>query len=297
MKKTLQIIIPLVVIGLVIGLLSQQQPRQIDEPNESVVSLTRIVSIHPAATEIIYALGRADRLVGVSDYCTYPPEAQDKTIVGNSLSPNTERLQRLQPQLILISGQNPNIVDFCNEKGLEVRNLHMESVDEILAGIQTLGELLEAEPEADRLCEEIQVQIEQVKARAAQYPPTEVFFSLYRTPGSLAGVTTVGPQTYLSELITLAGGYNIFDDVTAPYPQISKETLVKRQPQVIIEPRPRTEMNEVLKQQLCDDWAHLDIPAVQAHRIYFPDADRLLKPGPRVGLAALELVDMIHPSH
>jgi iron complex transport system substrate-binding protein len=121
------------------------------------------------------------------------------------------------------------------------------------------------------------------------------FFAFYRAPGSLAGMTTAGAGTYIDELITLAGGQNIFADVNEPYPQISKETLLRRQPRVIIEPRSLEDLTETRQAAYRADWERLDVPAVAEGRIAFPDQDLVLRPGPRVGQAARILAEILHP--
>jgi iron complex transport system substrate-binding protein len=251
--------------------------------------------MHPAMTELFYALGQEDRLVAVSNFCTVPPKAQEKPSIGDTVHPDLERIRVLQPDLVIVSGELPNLTRFCQTHGLRVENLHMEGIDGIRRGIQRLGALLDESDRAASLWQEIASQLAAIQSRVTDRPRISTFFAFYRTPGSLAGMTTAGAGTYIDELITLAGGDNIFSDVNESYPQISKETLVKRQPDVVIEPRSRQGLDETHRQRLRADWQGLTIPAVAHQRIYFPDQDLLLRPGPRVGQAARVLAAMIHP--
>lgn len=292
------LIVFLLVGGLVLAWLSgggQGARERTPVPDHHTRPIQRVVCIHPAATEIFYDLGCADRLVAVSNFCTYPPEARNKPTVGDTMAPNLERIRMLKPDLVVVSGLNTGITRFCEEQGLRVINLHMEGIAGILEGIQRLGDLLQETEKAAKLCADTEKQLAEVRTRVAGKPLLPVFFAFYRTPGSLAGMTTAGPGTYIDELLTLAGGRNIFQDVSEPYPQISKETLVKRQPHIIIEPRDQQDLDLARQETYRADWRALTIPAVHNQRIYFPDQDLLLRPGPRVGGAARVLAEMIHP--
>jgi iron complex transport system substrate-binding protein len=255
----------------------------------------RIISIHPAATEIILELGGQESLVGVSDFCQYPIYGPPIARVGGLVNPNLEQISLLEPDLIIISGKSETLANYCTLKGIPQLELTMEGISGILAGIEQLGRVLDTPEQAERLCTRIQYKLKMIRNRVADKPRVRVFLSLYRSAGSLSGITTVGPDTYLHELIELAGGQNIFSDVEQLYPQISKESLMRRQPDIIIEPRNQKELTFAARRQLNADWQWLHCGAVQNKRIYFPDEDLLLKPGPRVVEAAQVLADLIHP--
>jgi iron complex transport system substrate-binding protein len=233
--------------------------------------------------------------VAVSNFCTVPAAARDKPSIGDTMNPDLERILTLRPDLVIVSGEIPTLTHFCHERGLRLENLHMEGIEGIRDGIQRLGDLLHEAPRAMALWQDIEQQLNHVRAQVANLPPVPTFFAFYRTPGSLAGMTTAGAGTYIDELITLAGGRNIFADVTEPYPQISKETLLRRQPQVIIEPRALEDLTEARQASYRADWQPLAVPAVTEGRIAFPDQDLVLRPGPRVGQAARSLAEILHP--
>ncbi len=255
----------------------------------------RIISLHPAATEIILELGAQERLKGVSDFCQYPICDPPVARIGGLVNPNLEQISLLEPDLIVISGESETLTNYCTLKGIPRLELTMEGISGILAGIEQLGRVLGHTEQSGQLCARIQYKLGMVRKRVADKPRVRVFLSLYRTAGSLSGVTTAGPGTYLHELIELAGGENIFSDVRQLYPQISKESLMRRQPDVIIEPHGPKEFTLAARQQWNNDWQWLPCGAVKNKRIYFPDEDLLLKPGPRVGQAAQVLADLIHP--
>ena len=114
--------------------------------------------------------------------------------------------------------------------------------------------------------------------------------------GSFTSLTTVGPNGFLAELLEIAGGENIFDDVDQLYPQISKESLLKREPQIIIEAVPREKFSPETIQEMRDDWLTFwDVPAVREGRVYFVPEELLFIPGPRIHEAGLVLAKLIHP--
>lgn len=256
----------------------------------------RIISINPAATEIIFALGCEDKLVAVSDFCNYPSQTKDMEKVGGVTGQNLERISILEPDMIIVQGQSEHLADFCNRRNIQCVSVDLRYIDEVYDGIRQVAEFLGAEEKAEELCSTIAAQFREIDRKVSTVKKKKVFFSFFRTPGSLAGITTVGPKTCLSELINLAGGINIFDDVKQDYTVISKETLLKRQPDIIIEPYSFSKDIKTDMPQAVKDWEKLAaLNAVKNNKIYFIDPDLVLKPGPRIGQAALKLAALLHP--
>jgi len=256
----------------------------------------RVISINPAATEILFELGCQGRLVAVSDFCNYPAEVKDFEKVGGATGHNFERIARLAPDLVIFQGAGEDMVKFCRDRNIRTVSINLRNVGEVYDGIKQLGGLLGLEQEAEQICTRISGQFKEIENKVSSAKKKKVFFSFFRTPGSLAGITTVGPKTCLSELLVRAGGVNIFDDVSQDYTVISKESLLKRQPDVVIEPYAIFSDFEKDTSQALKDWGKLDaLNAVSNRRIHFIDPDLVLKPGPRVAQAAMELAKIIHP--
>ena len=257
----------------------------------------RIICMSPAVTETLYALDCGDLVVGVSSFSDFPAEAAKKPSVGGYINPNFERLLTLQGDLVIVQGRQEKVSDFCRQKNIPLLRVTFKDLAAIYQDIRTLGSELDRQGEAAALCDRIRQEIQDVQTRVAGCDRPRVFFSLYRAPGSLAGLSTVGGNTFLDELIEIAGGRNIFNDVVNDdYPQISKETLLKRQPQIIIEPVAADKLTDQQRSVRWADWRRLgNIPAVADGRIFFPTSDTLLKPGPRMGQAAQCLAELIHP--
>ncbi|MCG2817067.1 MAG: helical backbone metal receptor [Candidatus Aminicenantes bacterium] len=253
----------------------------------------RIICGTPGLTEIVFSLGCGDRVVGVSRFSTYPPEVEGKARIGGLIDPSREKILSLKPDLYLSQGRQGTMADFCRKYGIPFFPLTLENLSDLFAAIRSIGGLLNARTEAEALCLQISKELAAVRDRIGGRSPRTVFLSLGHTPGELTGIMTMGEGTFLHELLELAGGRNIFSEVGASYPQISKEVLISRQPRIIIEigglPVGKIDL-------LRQDWQKLSIlEAVAEDRIYFLTEDFLLIPGVRVGQTADRLARVIHP--
>lgn len=255
----------------------------------------RIITLAPLVTETVFALGGGQQIIGVSEYCDYPPEVSTKVNVGGIFNPNFERIRSLKPDMVIVLGQGEKIADYCRRNHIRFLAVKMADMKGLYEDTLLLGRILGRTEQAKSLCARIFNDLLQVRARTAGKKPRRVFFSMLRTPGSLSGLETIGPGTCLNELIEYAGGINIFNDLTRPYSQVSKETLLKRRPEIIIEPQINPILTEKKRQQLMAQWqAMAELPAVKNGRIYFPPEDLILRPGPRIGQVAAQLADFIN---
>ena len=270
-----------------------------NEQNNSGVKRScpqRVICMTPAITELVFALECDNIVVGVSDFCTYPPEALEKENLGGFFNPNFERLMALKPDLIIIQGRFEKMMDFCRQKHLTLLSLELNDLETIYREIMLLGKTLKRTEQAQRLCTQIQQSLEKIEVKVTRCKKRRVFFSLSRTSGLMTGLTTVEGKSFLSELIAIAGGKNIFDDIEQSYPQVSKEALLKRAPEIIIEALPGEQLSSRKRQQLTADWKIMaNLPAVRKEQIRFLTEDYILIPGPRMGQAAEKLAKAIHP--
>ncbi len=255
----------------------------------------RIICATPSITEMVFSLGKGSQVVGVSDFSFYPPEAAEVAHIGGLINPNRERILSLQPDLIIFQGQHQLLSQFSREQGIRSLSLVIDRVSDITVSIKKLGAELGASSEAARLAESIQGQLDELAKQTQSRVPRTVFLGLGHTPGDLTGLMTTGPDTFLHELIEIAGGINIFSDTRGAYPRISKEALVRRHPEVIIEVLAEG-ISPDNRKLLRADWERMaSLPAVKAGHIYFLDEDYLLIPGVRVAQTALRLAQAIHP--
>jgi len=255
----------------------------------------RLISMAPNITETIFALGQGDRLVGVTNFCVFPSEAMRLPKVGGFYNPNLERLVALRPDLIALQGRHKKVTAFCRARNTAVLHVDMDSLSTIYDGITKLGDALGASERAEQLCTQIRSGLRQVRRHTKRMKKRRVFVSLSRTMGSMTNLYTVGGSSFVSQVVDVAGGRNIFADVTQPYPEVSKESLIKRAPEIILELYPGENMSDRRRRQILKEWnAFPTIPAVSHERIYVLTDDFLLVPGPRVVRAARRFAQAIH---
>jgi iron complex transport system substrate-binding protein len=246
-------------------------------------------------TEIVFALSCGHRVVGVSDYATYPPEAKEKSRIGGWINPNRERLLVLKPGIIVSQGKHETLAAFAAEYDIPFLTLDLDTLADINTAIASLATALNVEHRGVELTNRIRNALASVRKRVQNADPKRVLLLFGRMPGDLTGLSTVGPGTFIDEMIGIAGGVNIYGDAKGVYPQVSKESLLIRKPQVILEVNPGG-LPEKNIERLRADWEQLaDIPAVRDNRVVYLSEDYLLIPGPRVGLAAARLAEAIHP--
>jgi len=293
--KTILVFLLLLAVGVLLSAVCRRAAPNHNRP-AGWSRAQRIVCVPPSITEIVFALGCGDRVVGVSDFCEFPPEAKQKEKVGGFFNPNFERLISLHPDLVLTIGRSEKVTRFCRQENIAHLTLRIETLTDLHQNISLLGRKLACPEQARLLWFDIERDLERIKVKTVAREKPRVFFSVYRTVGSMSGLTTIGGNTFLSEIIHIAGGKNIFADIETTYPTISKETLLKLQPEIIIEPISREFISDEYIKQRRSDWNVFgSLPAVKNHRIYFPPLEGLLIAGPRIGITAQTLAKMIHP--
>jgi len=256
---------------------------------------SRIVCATPGLTEVVFALGAGDRVVGVSDYATWPPEALAIPRIGGWMNPDRERLLVLQPDLILTQGLHEPLAQFATRYGVRLAQIPTDTLADVIGQFRVVGALIGATEQAGEIQAALEAELDAVRARVADLPPRRVVLFLERPEGVLRNLTTVGPRTFLSELLTLAGGENVFADVLGDYPQISREALLMRAPEVIIELHSEP-VGSVRRQRIISDWQALPtIPAVQQGRIVFLAGDQIMIPGPRIIDTIRQMAELLHP--
>ena len=255
----------------------------------------RIICAAPSVTEIVFALGLGDRVVGISHFTVFPPEAKEKTSIGGLINPSKERITALRPDLVITQGKHESLAELCKKLHIPFLSLKIEKLKDIERAVLKLGNYLGASSEAQNLSQKIKKEISALSFQADSLPKRKVFLCLSHTPGDLTGLMTTGKGTFLNEIIEMAGGINIFSDLKDRYPRISKESLIMRGPDIIIEIYAKG-LNLSQQQLLRKDWDRLAVlPAVQSSRIYFLTDDYLLIPGVRAHLILKKFMQTIHP--
>lgn len=244
----------------------------------------RIVSLSPGNTEILFALGLDEKIVGVTNYCDYPVQAQSKPKVGGFVEINIEKVIELDPDVVFATGGvQAEIVQNLTELGLTVVVVQPKTLQEVLDAIELVGKAVGEPVKAKALTSQLQARIDGIRARVkswAKREPRKVLYELWYDP-----LMTVGPGSFIHDLIVTAGGINIAGDSNQPYPVISLETVVAGDPDVIIYSHGAMSPKEVGDRK---GWQ--EIEAVHAGRIILiPDENILSRPGPRLvdGLEAM----------
>lgn len=250
----------------------------------------RVVSLAPSITEIIFALGQEDRLKGVTAYSNYPPAALALPKVGTYIRLDLERIVALNPDLcIAIKDGNPKAAaDRLTELNIPVYAVHPRDIETVTQAVIEIGGLLNAEEKARDLTERMHARVQRVKnqvAKTAHRP--RVFFQIGVSP-----IVSIGTDTFINELIVLAGGENIAAGSTA-YPRFNREQVLALAPEVIII---SSMTRGALFEQIKAEWLSWPkIPAVQNNRIDIVDSDLFDRPSPRLVEALELLVKLIHP--
>jgi len=242
----------------------------------------RIVSVGPNATEVICALGACDRIVGVSKFCTFPPEVNERPRVGGLFDPDLERIVALQPDVVVLRGHSESLEALCADRNIRLFFDETETLRDVERSIAALGQLLGREEVAERLRKTFALRVGEIREGVANRPRPRVLVTISRQPGRVAEVMTAARGSFLSDMIELCGGTNLFAELDIPYPQVSAEAILARRPEVILELMPEAESSPVLRQAVLDDWARLGpMPAVGAGRVHVICDDHVLIPSPR----------------
>lgn len=285
------------------GELSEYQQVTLVDSMGNVVTLTeppeRIVSLSPANTEILFAVGAGDSVVGLTDFCDYPynftawVEAGNMTSIGNYYQPAVEPIVALNPDLVLASTGSLEAAESLKNLGYNVLVVEGKSLDEVLQDILLVGRATYRHLAAGDIVSAIRQRIDAVSSQGAAATSTpKVYYEVWFDP-----IFTAGPNTWVDELITLAGGVNIFNDAESAWPIVNAEAVIERNPDVLVFPDMYMgvenfyETIEAVKTR--PGWSFID--GVQNDDLYEIDADIISRAGPRLADALELLAKMIHP--
>lgn len=252
----------------------------------------RIVSLDPATTETLFALGLGDKLVGVTEYCNYPAEALAKPKIGGFSTPNSELIVAAQPDLVLATNMHQDNIPQLEKAGLTVVATNPVNMDQVIEKIRLIGRVTGVAGKADNLASDMQQRINLIDAKVKDLPDAQkpvVLFEIWPDP-----LTTGGAKSFINSLIVTAGGKNIAFDVEQDWVNFSQEMVLARNPQVIIFCYHGASLQSTEQIKARMGWDQID--AIKNNRVYFlPDQDIVTRTGPRV-VESLELVaKSIHP--
>lgn len=241
----------------------------------------RVVSMAPNLTQILFDIGAGDLLVGVTDFCKYPKEARSKEKVGGWINPNFERILALDPDLVVTLEFGGKSAETLRRLKVSVLVQDCMTVEDVLSAYDVLGKALGREKQAGRAKARLAKRLEKVRLKAKEFEPVSLLFVVDRTPGALDQIYGVGPKNFVDDLIAWCGGRNILSDAPIPYPLVSKEQLLKRDPEVIVNALAEAHIRPEGVQGEVKVWEGMpSLRAVREKRVFaFTNEDYLI-PGP-----------------
>ena len=249
----------------------------------------RIVSLAPSVTEILFALGLDQEIVGVTEFCDYPPKARTKPKVGY-VHPNLESIVALKPDLVIAPREflRTDLVGKLEQLKIASFILEAKTVEDISSHIQKIGRMLNRSPAADLIANEVRRTIADIRSRMQALPRTHLLYVLNSQP-----LISVGPGSFIDQLIELAGGTNVAGHAKSAYPRLNMEEVIKEDPEIILFPVGNSEGISDSEQQVWQKWTTLS--AVRQGRLHRVSADLLNRPGPRIVQGVEALARILHP--
>ena len=249
---------------------------------------TRIVSLMPNMTEVLFALGAEAQLVGDSDYCNWPDAAKTKPRVGGLLNPNLEKIILLKPTHAILHSSQEEFAAKLRHAGITALVIKSDTLDELFSAIRRVGSLTGREPQAAALETRIRADIaDAAKSVPRAAPRPRVLLVMARDGGELRGIYAGGPATHLGEILAAVGGENVVQDSAHPSLPVSIEQLVAMNPDIIIDFSTGESGEAADGRTTREVWSRLPLlRAVKSGRVHSVADPHLAIPGPEVGRVA-----------
>jgi iron complex transport system substrate-binding protein len=250
--------------------------------------IDRIVSLAPNLTEIVFAVGAGDRLVGRTKYCDYPAEVKSVAEIGDTMTPSIERIIALKPQVVLVStaSQLEAFTKQLDEQRIAVYVTNPHSLEEVFRSIATLGDLFGTRERAEKLVSDLRRRADVVSAAVGATKPVTVFYQVSNEP-----LYTIGRESYLTDLVRRAGGVSVTAGVPTSFPRFSGEAALAARPEAIILPTGGSmgSANSTVAVALKNS------PAALNNRVFKINEDHLSRPGPRLVDGLEAMARALHP--
>jgi iron complex transport system substrate-binding protein len=269
--------------------------------NHPAREVRRIISMTPSITETLFALGLGDKVVGVTRYCEFPPEAKKKMAVGGYHDANFEAIMSLAPDLVIMLPEQEKTRQFLDKMGIATLTINNKTIPDILRTVRVIGKRCGAEAKSEKVASQIEKSIENLRPRDtnSEHPRVLVAIGGYMRSGSLDTMVVAGKNSFYGQMVELIGGINAYQG-SLPFPDISREGMVELNPQVIIDivvPPDYQPLDNVKKETIINQWkeAASRTDAARNMRIYLMEKDYTIVPGPRFVLALADMKRMIYP--
>jgi iron complex transport system substrate-binding protein len=271
----------LFIIGLPLTVFTHQTLSNITAPPPIPLDPKRVVSLAPSVTETLFALGQGSKVVGVTEYCNYPPEAKSLPKVAGFTDINYEAVLRARPDLIVLPVDKVANRQELERLGLTTMTLDTRSLTGYMASLLTFGEATSSLPLAKQVVSNLENSISEAKIRSEGRPKPRVLFSVmhsYQGFGYITEITAVGQDGFFNDMLKIAGGQNVYDGPLS-FPKLSREAIMTLDPDVIVDLIQGSEQSDLA----LSDWRGLGkIKAVVTDRIYLFSDESDTVPGPRI---------------
>jgi iron complex transport system substrate-binding protein len=253
----------------------------------------RVISLVPAVTQMIFAIDGGPRLVAVSNYDREPVQVNALARVGGLLDPDTERILALRPDLVIVYQAQHELEQRLTQAHIRYYEYAHKNLANVMATMRALGDILGTRPAAEQVARGIEEKLQAIAARVARRPKPRVLLVISRDPESLRNIYANGGYGFLHDMIDIAGGRDLFEDIKRENVQPSTEQILARRPEVIIELRYGA---AAIGRDDLSPWRALQsLPAVKSGRLYELVGDRFVDAGPHVANATEEFARTIHP--
>lgn len=287
----------LLFIGIAVLVVFRPISEDVESPTTTATS-QRIISLAPSITESLFALGLGDRVVAVSDYCDYPTQATTLPKVGGFMNPNLEAIVALKPDLVLLTHTQGRAIEQLNQLGITSLSLNNTSIDNIKLSLHTIGQHTGHQQQAQQLISHIDHTIDYVQTQTQGLTKPKVMVTIGHSIGS-DKITTIyisGQHDFYNDLITLAGGQNVYVADTPKVPSLSTEGILSLNPDIIIDVFPEADDHSSDIEQVKQQWQNLKhLTAVQNQQVHIIEQSYATIPGPRIVLLLNDFARIIHP--
>jgi iron complex transport system substrate-binding protein len=267
-----------------------------ESPTAAIPAPQRIISLVPAATEMLFAIGAGSRVVAVSSFDRYPREVRALPRVGALLDPDLERIIELAPDLVVVYATQADLREQLTQLGIPIFVYSHAGLEDILATIERLGTRVGSAAGAEEAVSDLQARLESVESTVKTNPRPRTMLVFEREPSAVRGIYASGGVGFLNDILQVAGGENVFAGVRRESLQATAEMILAAAPDVIIELEPEGTAAADRVRQARQAWQALPaVPAVAAGRVYVLVGDQFVVAGPRVADAAEQIARALHP--
>ena len=248
------------------------------------IDAKRVVSLNPTTTEILFTIGAGDRVVGRTHYDQWPQAAQRVPDLGGGIRPNVEAVIAAKPDLVILyaSADNRPAAERLRAMGIPVVAFKFDRIEAFQRVTPLLGRLVGAESQARVVVDSVAATLNAVRQESAAMPHPTVFMHAWDHP-----IIAIGGGSFLSELVAIAGGRNIYDSIPAPSAPVAIEDVVRRDPDIIL-------AGPISVKKILDDPAWRVVRAVRERRVVSYDTNKVARPSVQLGMAARELQRVLH---